>query len=159
MKVSEAAIWIENLLPALHRACHACRPPAGGERQARLLDHLDPRVPAFPGALARHMGVSAASVTLAVDRLVARGLALRERAPGDARRLGVRLTAAGAALRDSRPSLDPDRVRTLLRRLSPRKRRRALRGLRLLARAAGAEVPPLSPRLPEGGTEPPAPEV
>ncbi len=155
MKVPEAAILFETLFPALHRACHACRPPTGGERQARLLDHLDPLAPSYPGALARHMGVSAASVTLAVDRLVARGLALRERSPGDGRKVGVRLTVAGALLRDSRSGLDPDRVRTLLRRLSPRRRRRALRGLRILARAAGLQVTPPSPGMPEGGPEPP----
>jgi DNA-binding MarR family transcriptional regulator len=142
MKLKVAAESFESLFPKVRRALHSCgRPAAGGGRQASLLEHLDPLLPAYPAALARHLGITPSTVSLTVDRLVARGLALRERSTGDARRLGIRLTAEGARLRDAGGGLDADRVRGALRRLSPRRRRRVLRGLRILVRAIGS-LPP-----------------
>ena len=153
MKVNEAAETFESLFRKVQHACHACSaaapegPAPGGERQARLLDHLDPHVLAHPGALALHMGITPSTVSLTVDRLVAAGLALRERPSGDARRVGIRLTAAGSRVRDARTGLDPDRVRALLRRLSPGRRRKALRGLKILAKAA-RRFDPARPSVP-----------
>ena len=53
----------------------------------------DSPVPA--SALAAHAGVSKSAVTIAVDQLVKKGLALRARDPGDRRFICVQLTAAG----------------------------------------------------------------
>jgi hypothetical protein len=52
----------------------------------------------------------------------------------------LRLTAAGARIRDSRSVLDPGLVERLLARLTARERREALAGLALLARAAQEEM-------------------
>ena len=60
--------------------------------------------------------------------------------PLDRRRVGLRLTPAGARMKAAQTVLDPARVRAVLRRLSPSERDQALRGLALLARASTHEI-------------------
>jgi MarR family transcriptional regulator, organic hydroperoxide resistance regulator len=128
--------------PRIYFACHARhrRDPASerelSERQASVLDHLDEAEPMSLKDLAEHMGVTASTMSLAVDRLVGGGWVRRERDPGDGRRVSLRLTRAGARMKAAQTVLDPQRVRGLLDRLSPDERADALRGLALLARAA-----------------------
>src|SRR5262249_43080326 len=105
--------------------------------QASILDHLDDVDPTSLAELAAHMGVTASTMSLAVERLVRGGYVARARAPEDARRLHLRLTAAGVRVKEASSVLGPARVRPMLARLRPRERAAALRGLSLLARAAG----------------------
>jgi DNA-binding MarR family transcriptional regulator len=128
--------------PRIYFACHARhrRDPAShsvlSERQASILDHLDEVEPMSLKELAEHLGVTASTMSLSVDRLVGGGWIRRERDPGDGRRIRLRLTPAGARMKAAQTVLDPQRVRALLDRLTPGERADALRGLALLAHAA-----------------------
>jgi len=128
--------------PAIFLACHVehRRDPATrrviSERQAQIVDHLDGAEAMRLTDLARHMGVTPATMSIAVDRLVRAGFVRRERDLRDRRALRLRLTAAGARLRDASEVLDAGLAKKLLAALSPPDRDKALAGLDLLARAA-----------------------
>ena len=106
--------------------------------QAKLLGLLDTDDPAMVSELAEHAGVTLSTMSLTLKRLEAAGFVRRDRDPVDRRVRNVRLTDAGARLRDAHPLLDPQRVDGVLRMLDPERRREALRGLGLLADAADA---------------------
>ena len=109
-------------------------------RQASILDHLDDVEPISLTQLAQHMGVTLSTMSLAADRLERQGYLVRTRDTADARRVGLRLTRAGARIKDQDKVLDPERLRALLSRLSAAERKAALRGRALLARAASEEM-------------------
>ena len=108
--------------------------------QASILDHLDEIESTSLVDLARHMGVTASTMSLAIDRLEAGGYVTRERGQEDKRRVELRLTPAGVRIKRQRKVLEPELVAAMLARLDPAHRRRALEGLELLARAAGEMV-------------------
>ena len=132
--------------PRIYFACHTrhVRDPQTGEdvsaHQASILDHLDEVDAMSMTDLAGHMGVTVATMSLAIDRLERKGYARRERDPRDGRRVLLRATAAGMRLREAKSVLDPVRVEQVLAQLSPRDRAAALRGLHLLARASQARM-------------------
>ncbi len=131
-----------ELYPRIFFACHARhrRDPATrrllSAHQGSILDHLDAREPTSMNGLARHMGVTASTMSLSVDRLERLGYVRRARDAGDGRRVNLRLTAAGVRVKEAQSVLEPERVRGLLAQLSPKQRVEGLRGLELLARAA-----------------------
>ena len=86
--------------------------------------------------LAGHMGVTVATMSLAIDRLEQKRYVRRDRDPQDGRRVLLRVTPAGVRLRDAKSVLDPVRVAQVLAQLSPADRETALKGLDLLARAS-----------------------
>ena len=94
------------------------------------------------------MGVTAATMSLALDRLERKGYVVRTRDAADRRRVHVRLTSAGVRIREATSVLDPSRVEALLARMSDADRDAAVRGLALLADAAQRQPPPSSFRLP-----------
>ena len=106
--------------------------------QASILDHLDEVDPMTMSGLAGHIGVTVATMSLAIDRLEQKQYVRRDRDPKDGRRVLLRLTAAGIRVREAKSVLDPVRVEQLLTQLSPADRAAALRGLELLARASSA---------------------
>lgn len=128
--------------PQIYFACHKrhVRDPETQEvlsgHQASVLDHLDDVQPTPLFDLARHMGVTASTMSLTMDRLVRGGYVVRERSTEDRRRLDLRLTAAGARIKKQQKVLEPELVAAVLARLDERKRRQALRGLELLAGAS-----------------------
>lgn len=128
--------------PRIYLACHTRhrRDPVTGRElsthQGTILDHLDTVDGTAAGDLAAHLGVTAGTMSIHLDRLEARGFVRRSRDPGDGRRVLVVLTAAGARVKAAHSVLDAARVRRLLRQLSPAERVRAIEGLDLLARAA-----------------------
>ncbi len=132
--------------PKIYFACHRrhVRDPKTARvlsaHQASILDHLDTVEPTSLTELAAHMGVTPSTMSIAIDRLERHGYVLRARDPGDGRRVHLRLTEAGARIKQAQSVLDPQRVRWLLRQLSPSERADGLRGLALLARAAGAAM-------------------
>ena len=109
--------------------------------QTSILDHLDEVDAISVSDLAGHMGVTVATMSLAIDRLERKGYARRERDPKDGRRVLLRATPDGIRLREAKSVLDPVRVERLLGRLSPAARETALKGLQLLARASGSWKP------------------
>lgn len=135
-----------TLYPRIYFACHTrhVRDPSTrrllSRHQASILDHLDELDPTTVNELARHMGVTAATMSLGLDRLERKGYVTRSRDGPDRRRVHVRLTTAGVRIRDSASVLDPARVETLLARLTTPERHDAIKGLTLLASAAQQSV-------------------
>src|SRR4051812_46540058 len=144
--VVDAARQVLTLYPQIYFACHTrhVRDPDSqrllSRHQASILDHLDELDPTTVNELARHMGVTPATISLAIDRLERKGYVARARDTADRRRVHVRLTSAGVRVRHASSVLDPARVDALLARLTEDERARAIHGLELLARAAQAEM-------------------
>ena len=130
--------------PRIFFSCHRrhVRDPKDGtllsSKQTSILDHLDPIHAITLNGLARHMGVTAGTMSIAVDRLVKLGYVVRQLDESDRRRVNLRLTEAGVRVCAESSVLEPDLVREMLDQLSPPERRDALKGLSLLARAAMA---------------------
>jgi DNA-binding MarR family transcriptional regulator len=128
--------------PQIYFACHRrhVRDKKTGEvmsqHQASVLDHLDDVEGTALFDLARHMGVTASTMSLTIDRLERGGWVRRERSRQDARRVELRLTEAGVRIKKQQKVLEPALVAAMLARLEERKRRQALRGLELLAEAS-----------------------
>ena len=128
--------------PRIYFACH--RRHIRDERteavisahQAGVLDHLDDVEATSLLDLARHMGVTASTMSLTVDRLERGGYVTRERSGQDRRRVDLRLTPAGVGIKRQQKVLEPELVAAVLDRLNERDRRRALRGLEMLAKAS-----------------------
>lgn len=131
-----------NAYPAIYFACH--RRHVRDEKteqvlsanQAGILDHLDDTEPTALFDLARHMGVTASTMSLAVDRLERSGYLTRARNKQDARRVDLLLTAAGLRIKRQQKVLEPELVAAVLKRLDEKSRKRALRGLEILAEAS-----------------------
>ncbi len=142
MQLGDAVRAVLDHYPKIFFACHTrhVRDERQGRslsaHQAGILDHLDEVEPTGLTALARHMGVTPSTMSLAADRLEAQGYLVRERDAGDGRRVNLRLTAAGGHIKEKDKVLDPDLLRGMLKRLPPRDLERAISGLELLARAA-----------------------
>jgi len=143
---------VMQLYPRVFLACHTrhVRDTQANRllsaHQASILDHLDEIEPTGLLQLAKHLGVTASTMSLTVDRLVRGGYVRRESDPKDGRRVGLRLTKAGVRIKREKSVLDPQRVDSMLRRLSRAEREGAVAGLALLARAASAEMESRSSR-------------
>ena len=128
--------------PRVYFACHTrhVADPVSGDpvsaHQASILDHLDEVDAMSVTDLAGHMGVTVATMSLAIDRLERKGYVRRDRDPRDRRRVLLRVTPAGERLREAKSVLDPVRVEQVLANLSPADRDASLRGLDLLSRAS-----------------------
>lgn len=131
-----------RLYPQIYFACHRRHVRDQKSRktlslnQASILDHLDSVEPTNLRSLARHMGVTASTMSLNVDRLERAGYVCRERDRYDARQIEIRLTGAGNRLKQQQKLLDPELVGSLLKRLKGSDRAKAFNGLELLAEAA-----------------------
>src|SRR5205085_4506160 len=94
------------------------RDPQSGDavsaHQASILDHLDEVDAMSMSDLAGHMGVTVATMSLAIDRLEQRGYVRRDRDPQDGRRVLLRITPGGVRLREAKSVLDPVRVEAVL---------------------------------------------
>jgi DNA-binding MarR family transcriptional regulator len=135
----------EMVLRVLPRVVTACRrrhvaDPGSGKpvsaHRVAILTHLDVEDPTMVGELAEHLRVTPSTMSLTLKRLEDAGYVRRDRDPADRRVANVRLTRAGARVRDAQGLLDPERVAEMLSLLSPPERAEALRGLRLLGEAA-----------------------
>jgi DNA-binding MarR family transcriptional regulator len=144
--ISDTAQALLNLYPRIYFACHTrhVRDPLSqrllSRHQASVLDHLDELEPTTLMDLSRHMGVTAGTMSVTVDRLERKGYVVRLRDAADKRKVHLRLTSAGVRVRDASSVLDVARVEALVRRLSDAERQRAIDGLRLLAHAAQEQM-------------------
>src|SRR5713226_961611 len=104
--IGEAMTAVMTLYPRIYFACHTrhIRDPQShrllSRHQASILDHLDELEPTTVMNLASHMGVTAATMSLAVDRLERKGYVVRLRDATDRRRVHVRLTTAGVRIKE-----------------------------------------------------------
>jgi DNA-binding MarR family transcriptional regulator len=101
-----------------------------------ILTHLDG---ASSQELAGRAGVSLATLTGIVDRLVAQGLVRRSEDPKDRRVRRLQLTAAGAEQVDRLIAAGEERQQRLLARLDPEGLDLVARAMELLLAAARAE--------------------
>jgi DNA-binding MarR family transcriptional regulator len=142
--LSQGATQLLEDYPRIFHACHRqhVHDPVTGARlsakQASILDHLDTVAPTTLTDLAAHLGVTAGTMSVAVDRLVTEGYVHRAWDDRDGRRVQLRLTQAGDRIRMANSVLDPARVEALLAQLAAPDLEPALAGLALLARAADA---------------------
>ncbi len=132
-----------SFYPRIYFACHtrhvvdSRRNRVLSQHQASVLDHLDEVEPTGLLTLAAHMGVTASTMSLMIDRLARGGYVIRERDSKDGRRVNLRLTRAGVRIKSEKSVLDPSLVKNLLSQLTAAERKEAIYGLALLARAAG----------------------
>ncbi|HEU4387909.1 MAG TPA: MarR family transcriptional regulator [Blastocatellia bacterium] len=146
MKTREAARQVQELYPRIFHACHSRHVRDTRARrtlsshQASILDHLDDVEPTSLAGLAKHMGVTPSTMSIAVERLVSQGYVHRERHTGDRRVVNIRLSKAGLRIKEAQSVLDPARLESMLGRLTPPEREEAVRGLAILARAAREEM-------------------
>ena len=142
MRTSDAAAVVMTAYPRIWFACHRrhVRDPESGTllsaHQASILDHLDTVEATSLTALARHLGVTPGTMSVAVDRLQKHGYVDRTWDHRDRRRVQLRLTEAGARVRSANSALDPALVEALLARLTAEEQRAAISGLTILARSA-----------------------
>jgi MarR family transcriptional regulator, organic hydroperoxide resistance regulator len=128
--------------PKIYFACHTrhVRDQETNQRlsahQASILDHLDEVDSTSLLTLAGHMGVTASTMSLTIDRLARAGYVTRERDTSDARKVALRLTKDGARVKERKSVLDRDLVAAMLGRMKPKDRSAGLAGLELLAKAA-----------------------
>jgi len=145
-----------ELYPRIYFACHRrhVRDPKSkrvlSAHQASILDHLDEREPVMLLELARHMGVTASTMSLQVEQLVRRRYVIRERDKKDGRRLRLRLSENGARVREANSVLDGERVSRMLARLSEEEQLAGIAGLALLARASREQSEELEKRRKRG---------
>jgi len=139
--IGEAMTAVMTLYPRIYFACHTrhVRDPQSqrllSRHQASILDHLDELEPTTVMALAGHMGVTPATMSIAVDRLERKGYVVRLKDAKDRRRVHVRLTTAGVRVREATSVLDARGVEALVGRLTDEERAHAIEGLGLLAHA------------------------
>ena len=140
-RVAEVETVLE-CYPQIYFACHRrhVRDPQTqavmSAHQAGVLDHLDTVEGTALHRLAQHMGVTASTMSLTIDRLERGGYVTRSRNKTDKRRVDLRLTPAGARIKRQQKVLEPELVAAMLGRLDRTRRQAALQGLRLLAEAA-----------------------
>jgi MarR family transcriptional regulator, organic hydroperoxide resistance regulator len=128
--------------PKIYFACHTrhVQDEETNQRlsahQASILDHLDEVDATSMLMLAGHMGVTASTMSLTVDRLVRAGFVTRDRDTLDARKVALRLTKDGARVKERKSVLDRELVAAMLGRMKSRDRSAGLAGLEILAKAA-----------------------
>src|SRR5688572_21119682 len=99
--IEVAAREVLRLYPRIYFACHTrhVRDPQThrllSRHQASVLDHLDDVDPISLNDLARHMGVTAGTMSLTIDRLERKGYVVRLRDTADRRRIQLRLSPDG----------------------------------------------------------------
>lgn len=138
---SEIDVLLEAY-PRIYFACHMrhVRDKQSGRdlsaHQASILDHLDSKSGTSVLEIARHLGVTASTMSLSLDRLERANYIRRERDDVDRRRTLVYLTPAGDRIKRQAKVLEPELVGAMLDRLPALQRKQALAGLQLLAEAA-----------------------
>jgi MarR family transcriptional regulator, organic hydroperoxide resistance regulator len=143
MRVSDRDVRLVQVsYPQIYLACHTrhvrrrSSPTGLSAVDSSLLAHLDEERAVRAGALARHLGVAASTLSAAIARLTAHGYILQQRDANDRRRIGLLLSDKGARAMQASSVLDSARVKRVLEQLTPAARKRALSGLALLAQAS-----------------------
>ena len=135
---------VQRAFPRIYHACHlrhvrrATTRSRLSARDAVVLAHLDRGAPIRAGALAKHLGLAASTLSAALEALEGLGYVARVRAGDDGRAVLVALTDQGAAAASEASVLDAKRLAVVLSRLTSAERRAAIHGLELLARASSS---------------------
>ena len=133
---------IQFCYPQVYYACHTRhvrrRSDAGhlSPRDSQILVHLDRQTPMTLTTLARHMALSASTLSEAIAGLVDHGYVSKASGPdGDRRRVGLVLTPRGVDAVRASSVLEAARLRAVLARLSKKDVAIVVDGLTRLARA------------------------
>ena len=138
----DAVQLVQRSYPVIYLACHVDHVRTKSNRHhvsardSSLLAHLNDEHPVTAGELARHLGITASTLSAALSRLQSLGHVTRSPHQGDRRQAELRLTSLGAKAVMSASVLDQRRIAAVLAELSPTQRQRAVGGLALLAQAA-----------------------
>ncbi len=138
----DAVQQVQRSYPVIYQACHVDHVRTKSNRHhvsardTALLAHLDEKHPVAAGELARHLGITASTLSAALSRLQSLGHVARSPHQGDRRKAELRLTPLGAKAVMSASVLDQRRIAAVLAELSPAQRQHAVDGLALLAQAA-----------------------
>src|SRR3954469_3293999 len=144
MRLRQDVAQIFRDYPRIYFACHRRHvrdlhsAALVSSRQVSIMDHLDAEAPTMLTDLAEHLGVTPATMSIAVGRLVEQGYVTRVLDPVDRRKVQRRLTDAGVRVCAANSVLEPSLVEEMLDQLSNTDRIAALRGLELLAQGAAA---------------------
>lgn len=139
----DPVLEVQRLYPQIYVACHRDHVRAVSTRwrvssqDASILVHLDREAGLSPRRLSKHLSIAPSTLSAAITRLSKLGYITSTPAEDDRRRHELRLTAQGAEAISETSVLDAERVRSLLDKLKPKEVSEALRGLQLLAKAAG----------------------
>ena len=128
----------QRAYPQIWHHCHAKhsgRRDNLSDRESAVMSHLSWDESRTPAQLAEHLGIRTSTLSEAIDKLVQRGFVERRVDPDDRRRVKYRLTGAGQDVLDSSSVLSNERLHSVVERLAPDDRERAVAGLELLARA------------------------
>ncbi len=118
--------------------------------QLRVLQIVQGRDSATPKALAQQMGVSQATVTSLVDKLVARGLVARLPSETDRRQVNVAVTEAGRATLSDAPDALQQRYVRAFERLADWEQAQLVSSLERVAKMLDADTMDASPVLAAG---------
>jgi DNA-binding MarR family transcriptional regulator len=101
-----------------------------------VLHRLDRDGPTSPGTLAGGEGVTSAAIAATLTSLEAQGMVVRERAPGDARRVVVTISAAGRRSLHDRESASVSRIAAVVNDLTAAERERLAAVVPILEKVA-----------------------
>jgi DNA-binding MarR family transcriptional regulator len=139
MNAERAVHLVQVAFPQIYLACHTRHQRKRSTvhrlspRDATILAHLDRESAMRPTDLAKHLGVSASTLSEAVKRLIALGYVTRATRSG--RTAPVLLTDLGAQAISDTSVLETGLLRAAIDRLTAPERRAVARGLTLLASA------------------------
>lgn len=158
-RVDESLIALRRILRSTELYARDLAQAAGlSPAQLRVLQILagSDAGSATPKALATRMGVSQATVTALVDKLVARGLVTRERSDTDRRQTNVTITAAGRASAEDAPDALQQRYVKAFQALADWEQAQLVSSLERVAAMLDAEDMDASPVLTIGDIHPDA---
>lgn len=138
-KVSGTQLWLV-LIKAYHSLLgfteHTLKDSALGESEFRILEALLHKGPMPVNTIGPKVFLTPGSISVAVDRLLKRGLVSRTNSAEDRRVRVVDLTPAGRRLIEQVFAAHSRQVDRLADVLSPKERRQIARGLKAFGRAA-----------------------
>lgn len=142
--MQDAVLAIQQFYPQVFHACHVQHPRARthprrlSDRDSSVLAHIGSGFVRAARDLARHLGIGAPTMSATLQRLERLGYVARQPRSRTESTRALSLTDAGRQAMQAASVLDSERLARLLAELAPRDRKRAVDGLRLLARAAAS---------------------
>lgn len=143
-KLDSDAEQVQRAYPEIYFACHVAHtrrrstPLDLSAQDCVYLGHLDLQEPISPHLLARHLGIADSTLSAFLKRMQDRGYIERRLSSRSRREAELRLTAQGVDAVRATSIIDFERIRTVLARLTPGHRARAVKGIRILAEACRA---------------------
>ncbi|MEZ5966886.1 MAG: MarR family winged helix-turn-helix transcriptional regulator [Planctomycetota bacterium] len=138
----DAVLAIQQAFPQVFHACHVRHRRARtdarrlSDRDSSVLAHIGSDAMGAARDLAKHFGVGAPAMSATLERLERLGYIERQQRSRTRPTRALALTAKGWQAMQATSVLDSERLTLLLGELNARDRKRAVDGLRLLARAA-----------------------